>query len=115
MPTVNLEKTSNYYEKILNFKAVKYLQVIHTHVCLYRDDVEIILIQSRLRKIHLNRILHGTGYDGYFTTKDVESFYKEMITKKAKIIKHLNQTDYGNFEFIIEDIDERWIAIGLKV
>ena len=114
MPTVNLERTSSYYEKILNFKAVKYLNVAQPHICLYRDDVEIILIQSKLKKIQPNRILHGTGYDGYFTTKDVEFFYKEMFAKKAKIVKHLNKTDYGNLEFVIEDVDERWIAVGLK-
>ena len=36
-------------------------------------------------------------------------------SKKAKIVKLLDITDYGNKEFVvIEDIDGRWIAIGLK-
>jgi len=114
LPVPDLEETSAYYERILNFKAVKYLNVAEPHICLYRDDVEIVLIQSKLDKIEPNRILHGAGYDGYFTTKDVESIYAEIVAKGAKIVKALNKTDYGNEEFVFEDIDGRWIAVGLK-
>lgn len=114
LPVSDLEKTTDYYEKILNFKAVKYLKVANPHICLYRDNVEIVLIKSKLKKIQPNRILHGSGYDGYFTTKDVESVYQEVKSRDAKIVKHLSKTDYGNLEFVIEDVDERWIAVGLK-
>jgi len=114
LPAPDLKKTSNYYEKILNFKAVQYLTVTHPHICLYRDNVEIVLIKSNLKKIQPNRILHGSGYDGYFTTKNVESMYQEVMSRNAKIVTHLSKTNYGNLEFVIEDVDGRWIAIGLK-
>ena len=32
----------------------------------------------------------------------------------VKIVISLNKTDYNNNEFVIEDIDGRWIAFGLK-
>jgi hypothetical protein len=42
-----------------------------------------------LHVLHLDRMLHGYGYDGYFTS-------------------------YGNLEFVFEDIEERWIFICVK-
>jgi catechol 2,3-dioxygenase-like lactoylglutathione lyase family enzyme len=114
LPVSNLEKTADYYTEKLKFTAVKYLEAEEPHICLYLDDVEIVLVKSQLKEIQPNRILHGTGYDGYFTTNDVESLYKEFVSTKVKIIKHLSKTDYGNLEFVIEDIDKRWIAVGLK-
>lgn len=114
LPVPNLGKTADYYTEKLKFTAVKYLEVENPHICLYRDDVEIVLIKSQLKEIQPNRILHGTGYDGYFATSDVESLYKEVVSTKVKIVKNLGKTDYGNLEFVIEDIDKRWIAVGLK-
>ena len=35
--------------------------------------------------------------------------------KDVKFIKRLNVTDYQNKEFVIEDIDGRWLAFGLKL
>lgn len=32
-----------------------------------------------------------------------------------KIVRNLDNTDYNNKEFVIEDIDGRWIAFGIKV
>lgn len=114
LPVSDLNKTSAFYESKLKFRAVKYLNVNEPHVCLYRDDVEIILLKSKLSQIQPNRIVHGYGYDGYFTTKDVKSIYEECCKNEVKIAKPFATTDYGNQEFVIEDSDGRWIAIGLK-
>lgn len=40
---------------------------------------------------------------------------KEFAEKNVAFIKHLNITDYQNKEFVIEDIDGRWLAFGLKI
>jgi hypothetical protein len=108
-----MEKTSSYYEK-LNFRAVKYLQSAQPHICLYRDAVEIVLTKSKLPKIQPNRELHGYGYDGYFSGKDIKAIYEEFVAKKVKIAKPLGVTDYGNLEFVFEDCDGRWICCGVK-
>ena len=44
-----------------------------------------------------------------------EKLEKEFLEKGVKIVKPLNVTDYKNKEFVIEDIDGRWIAFGLKI
>jgi len=114
LPVPNLIETASFYEKKIKFKAVQYLESKEPHICLYRDDVEIVLIKSKLSSIKPNRILHGSGYDGYFTTLDVKSFYQEVCKSNVKIVKSLNITDYNNQEFAFEDMDGRWIAVGLK-
>ncbi|MFA6527500.1 MAG: VOC family protein [Candidatus Babeliales bacterium] len=114
LPVTDLEKTSVFYSKLLGFRAVKYLQVQQPHICLYRDAVEIILTQSKLQEIQPNRIIHGYGYDGYFTGKNIESIYEELVAKNVKIVRPLGTTDYGNLEFVMEDIDGRWICFGVK-
>ena len=114
LPVPDLNRTSDFYENKLNFKAVKYLKIKEPHICLYRDSVEIVLIKSKLAIIEPNRILHGHGYDGYFTTKNVKSFYEEVFKNNVKIAKPLKITEYGNQEFVLEDVDGRWIAVGLK-
>ena len=85
------------------------------HICLYRDKTEIILLQAQTKNIFPNRELYGYGYDAYLYTDDQEKLEKEFLEKGVKIVKPLNVTDYKNKEFVIEDIDGRWIAFGLKI
>ena len=114
LPVPDMKKTANYYKKNLEFTIVAYLNSESPHICLYRDSVEIVLLQSKLQQIQPNRILHGTGYDGYFTGKNIKPFYEECVKNNVKIVKPLAMTDYGNLEFVLEDNDERWICIGVK-
>ncbi|MET3210346.1 UNVERIFIED_CONTAM: catechol 2,3-dioxygenase-like lactoylglutathione lyase family enzyme [Paenibacillus sp. PvR008] len=68
----NTEKTSEFYSRYLGFRAVSYLEAEEPHICLYRDDTEIILTKS------------------------------------------LGQKVVPNKEFVIEDVDGRWIGFGIK-
>ena len=86
---------------------MKYLKVKEPHICLYRDDVEIVLIKSKPLVTIPNRHLHGCGYDGYFTTLEPQSFYEEVCKNNIPIAKPLNAPDYGNQKFVLEDIDGR--------
>jgi hypothetical protein len=61
-PTPDIKATAAYYRDVLGFRSVEYLNLAEPHICLYRDDVEIILT-SATRKIHPNRELYGYGYD----------------------------------------------------
>jgi catechol 2,3-dioxygenase-like lactoylglutathione lyase family enzyme len=114
LPVPDLIRTADFYEKKLKFKVVKYLDVQQPHVCLYRDFIEIVLTKSKLFEIKPNRTVHGYGYDGYFTGKEIEEIYQECIKNDVKIVQHLHMTDYNNLEFVLEDIDKRWICIGIK-
>lgn len=114
-PVSDIEKTAEFYETKLGFKVVKYINCTQPHICLYRDDAEIILLQANTASITPNRTLYGYGYDAYLYTANQEELEKEFEEKGVRFIKHLGITDYQNKEFIIEDSDGRWLAFGLKI
>lgn len=113
-PVPDIKKTAAFYITKLGFKAVEYLECEEPHICLYRDKIEIILLQANTEKIIPNRELYGYGYDAYLYTDYQEALEKEFVSKEVKIVRQLNVTDYRNKEFVIEDIDGRWLAFGLK-
>ena len=113
-PTPNIEETAKYYNEVLGFRVVKYLDVKEPHVCLYRSEVEVVLLKAKSNKVYTNRELYGHGEDAYFITDNQESLQNEFIIKGAKIVRPLHLTDYNNLEFVLEDIDGRWLSFGKK-
>ena len=114
-PTPDIERTSDFYVNVMGFRAVKYLDVKEPHICLYRDDTEIVLTKARTDKVYPNRELYGYGEDAYFITDEQETLLDEFTQKGAKIVRELQLTDYNNREFTVEDIDGRWIVFGIKI
>lgn len=114
-PTPNILKTASFYEQKMGFKSVRYLDAKEPHICLYRDTTEIILTKTNGLNVMPNRELYGYGYDAYFITKNQEKLQKELIRSNVKIVRPLDNTDYNNKEFVVEDIDGRWIAFGIKL
>ena len=113
-PTKDIEKTAQYYKEKLGFKTVKYLDADEPHICLYRDSTEIILTKSSKQDVQPNRLLYGYGYDAYFITDTQEELQAEFKNNGVKIVRSLSKVDYHNKEFVIEDIDGRWIGFGIK-
>ncbi|URN96890.1 MAG: glyoxalase [Candidatus Pristimantibacillus lignocellulolyticus] len=114
-PTPEIIKTADFYEQKMGFKAVQFLEATEPHICLYRDTTEIILTRTNGQKVIPNRELYGYGYDAYFITKNQEELQEEFINSNVKLIRRLDHTDYNNKEFVVEDIDGRWIAFGIKL
>lgn len=114
-PASDIKKTAEFYETKLGFEAVSCLECEEPHICLYRDGVEIILLQANTNTIMPNHILYGYGYDAYLYTEYQEDLEREFMQKDVKFVKHLNITDYNNKEFVIEDTDGRRLAFGLKI
>lgn len=113
-PTPDIERTSNYYKTIMGFRAANYLEAKEPHICLYRDDTEIILTKANTNEVYPNRDLYGYGYDAYFITDNQAGLQVEFLEKGAKVVRMLHKTDYHNQEFVVEDIDGRWIGFGIK-
>ena len=113
-PVPNIRKTAEYYVNKLGFYAVEYLNCKEPHICLYLDTIEIILLQANTDRIRPNRDLYGYGYDAYLYTEDQETLERELLSKGVKVVRPLGITDYQNKEFVIEDVDGRWLAYGLK-
>lgn len=113
-PTPDIEKTAKFYNEIMGFRMVEYLDVREPHICLYRDRVEIVLTRANSDKVYPNRELYGYGEDAYFVTDNQEELQEEFKSKGANIVRPLHMTDYNNLEFVLEDIDGRWIVFGMK-
>ena len=113
-PCNDIVKTAEWYVEKLDFRRVDYLNVKQPHICLYRDQIEIILTSTNGAKVVPNHINYGYGYDAYFITEDGEKLQQKMKDKNVKIIKEVSITDYQNQELLIEDCDGRWICFGVK-
>jgi hypothetical protein len=114
-PTLDIIKTADFYEQMVGFKAVQYLDANEPHICLYRDITEIILTKSNGQKVIPNREFYDYGYDAYFITKNQEELQKEFLNSNVKIVRSLDSTDYNNKEFVVEDINGRLLALGIKI
>jgi uncharacterized glyoxalase superfamily protein PhnB len=76
--------------------------------------VEIILTQAASDRVFPNRELYGYGYDAYIITDAQEALQAEFTAAGAKIVRPLQDTDYHNREFVLEDIDGRRLGFDLK-
>ncbi|MNJ35161.1 hypothetical protein D3C77_298900 [compost metagenome] len=61
-----------------------------------------------------NRMVHGYGYDAYFIIAEQEEIQREFQDSGISIVRPLSTTDYANKEFVFEDIDGKWVALGNK-
>lgn len=114
-PTPNIRKTADFYVQKLGFNAVEYLNSKEPHICLYKDDIEIVLTDSKGQKVIPNRELYGYGYDAYVIVYDPEELQKEFDSIGLKIVRRFSITDYNDKELVLEDIDGRWLAFGVKL
>ncbi len=114
-PVPDMRKTAEFYVSKLGFRAVEYLECKEPHICLYRDEIEIILLKANTDKIIPNRVLYGYGFDAYLYTEHQEAMAQEFLENDVSFARDLNVTDYQNKEFVVEDIDGRWLAVGLKI
>ena len=114
-PTPNIKRTAEFYVKNLEFNAVEYLNCAEPHICLYKDDIEIILTDSKGKSVITNREQYGYGYDAYIIVDNQEELQKEVDSKGLKIVKRLSVTEYNNKELVLEDVDGRWLGYGVKL
>ena len=114
-PVSNMNKTADFYVRNLGFRCVEYTDSSEPHMCLYKDNIEIILPDSKGKKVVPNRELYGYGYDTYVIVDNQEALQKEFESKKLKIVRRVSETDYGNKELVLEDIDGRWLGFGMKI
>lgn len=113
--TQDIKKTVQFYTEQLGFKSSKHYDKIEKFATIYRDDIEFVIVQAIKGKVKSNVERYGAGYDAYIDTKTpkgIDSIYEEFKAKDVKIISKPHKTDYGSYEFIIEDIDGRLIGIG---
>ncbi|WDV48044.1 VOC family protein [Clostridiaceae bacterium M8S5] len=111
----DVERTVKYYVEKLGFKYACHYDKDTAFATIYRDSIELVIVQSKYGKVESNIKRYGVGYDAYIdpdTVGGVDLIYEEYLSKNIKIISRPHLTDYGSYEFVIEDIDGRHIGIG---
>jgi len=111
----DVRRTVDFYREVLRFRVVEHYDKEEIFAALYRDAIEIILVQSRYGEVLSNHERYGAGYDAYLdpaALEDVDAFYVEWKEKGVTIVRPPGLTSYGSYEFVFEDIDGRRIGIG---
>lgn len=111
----DVRQTAAYYRDVLSFESVEHYEAPEPFVALYRDSVEIVVVQAAHGKVESNAARYGAGYDVYLDPEDlagVDLLYDELVGKGARIVAGPEMTPYGSYEFGLEDIDGRRIGVG---
>ena len=112
----DIVNTVSFYVEKLGFKYAKHYDKINNFATIYRDSIELVVVQSKFGKVESNSKRYGAGYDIYIDPDTIEGLYelyREFLSKGVKVISEPKKTDYGSYEFAVEDIDGRLIGIGL--
>lgn len=111
----DIKKTVQFFTEKLGFKSARHYDKIESFATLYRDDIEFVIVQARQGQIASNMVRYGAGYDAYIDTatpEGIEPIYDEFRARGVKILSGPHRTEYGSYEFVIEDCDGRQIGIG---
>ena len=113
--STNIEKSLQYYQEVLGFRVVTHYENAEKFAALYRDAIEIVMVQAKFGKVIPHREAFGAGEDAYFvpeTVEAVDAFHAEITAKGAVVLQPLSITPYGSREFSFEDCDGRMISVG---
>lgn len=112
----DVKRTAEYYRDVVGFELVANYENDEPFATLYRDTVEIVVVQAARGQVESNLQRYGAGFDAYLDTDElagVDLLYEELLGKGAHIAAAPALTAYGSYEFVLEDIDGRRIGIGL--
>jgi len=111
----DIRKTVEFYTKKLGFTSATHYDKTENFATLYRDDIEFVIIQAKPGEIPPMNHRDSDRNDAYIvieTAEGVDPIFEEFKTQEVKVLSKPQMTDYGSYEFIIEDIDGRQIGIG---
>lgn len=112
----DVKRTVRYYVETLGFKYAEHYDKIENFATIYRDTIEIVVVQAQHGQVESNTKRYGMGYDAYIDTDTLDGVrfvYEEYKAKGVKMLSEPHMTAYGSLEFTFEDIDGRIIGIGL--
>jgi catechol 2,3-dioxygenase-like lactoylglutathione lyase family enzyme len=115
LPTPDVSKTAAYYRDILGFLVIEHLDAEDPFAAAYRDEVELVFVQMKSGEFLPNHVRYGAGYDVYLdpdTVDGVDEIYAEVVAAGAHIVREPAMVGYGSYEFVLEDVDGRWVGVG---
>ena len=104
----DIAKSVEYYRGALGFKVTFQYGKPTFYSCLCRDEVALHLLAA-----HETKQLPGNGSICVFV-KDVDSVHAELVARGARVIKSLQNYDYGMRDFDVIDIDGNHLTFGME-
>ena len=111
----DVRKTAGWYREKLGFRIVEKYDAPEPFAAIYRDSIELILVQSKFGTVEPNRTRYGAGYDIFLTPESpagVDGLHAEFASQGVRIVRAPEWTAYGVYEFVFEDADGRLIGVG---
>jgi catechol 2,3-dioxygenase-like lactoylglutathione lyase family enzyme len=111
----DIRKTADWYREKLGFRVVEQFDSPEPFAAIYRDSVELILVQSKFGTVERNRARYGAGYDAFLAPESpagVDGLHAEFAARGVTIVQAPEWTPYGTCEFVFEDVDGRLIGVG---
>lgn len=111
----DVRKTADYYRNVWRCRVVEHFDKEEPFAALYRDAIEIIVVQAKHGEVVSNQQRYGAGHDAYLVPEEVDgvdALHAELKAKGARVIRPPSLTSYGSYECVLEDIDGRRIGIG---
>jgi uncharacterized glyoxalase superfamily protein PhnB len=113
--TPDVRRTAVYYGETFGFTVVEHFDAEEPFAAIYRDSVEILLVQAKRGEFQPNTVRYGAGFDIYLdpdSVEGVDSMFAELTAAGARIVREPAMTPYGTYELVVEDVDGRLIGIG---
>ena len=104
-----------FYTEKLGFTSAEHSDRREAFATIYRDKIEIVLVQGRQRTIQCNAAPHGAGFDAHIetdTVAGVDAAYRECQDNGVITLQEPHMTDYYSYEFTPQDPDGRLIGVG---
>lgn len=115
----DVEESAEYYREKLGFDYDGFWGYPPCLASVLRDGIEIMLKKGGDRRNAApalrRRPRPGLSWDAYISVNDLDALYAELKSRKARIVRKPEMTEYDTREFAVEDCNGYIICFGQNV
>ncbi len=111
----DVRRALRWYVDVLGFRHASHVDGPLRFATVYRDRIELVLVQAEHGDVRSNLHRHGAGFDAYLVTDTaaaVDALHAELAGRSVRIREAPHLTPYGSREFCFEDCDGHVLGVG---
>jgi uncharacterized glyoxalase superfamily protein PhnB len=111
----DVRRAVRWYAEVLGFRHASHLDAASRFATVYRDGIELVLVQAERGEVQSNERRHGAGFDAYLVPEalaEVDALHAELAGKGVQVREAPHLTAYGSREFSFEDCDGHVLGVG---
>ena len=85
----DLRRAAEHYRDVFGFELVEHYEASEPFAALYRDEVEIVVVEATRGAVESNEARYGAGFDAYIdpaTVEEVDLYHAELRERGARIL-----------------------------